>query len=211
MAHSATTTSTLWGRFTGGILREAAREASNQAICDFVNSRSGSFSPSDVKNGQGLLTTYALHKLMEQSPDSEGFTLYGIAKYIRENELWFKPSIKEENGVFSVGSGPLNPYLSEIDGVKKATMYAEDKVMRRGTRNSNLIMNKIKGNVLSPTRSHTMIFRSIDLSGDKKYCIRLRSPSKFEIYLQAFKMDMKMVPRGEWTSSQWNGTHFKFE
>tara|TARA_B100001094_G_scaffold173038_1_gene167336 strand:+ start:224 stop:862 length:639 start_codon:yes stop_codon:yes gene_type:complete len=212
MAHPATTTSTLWGRFSQGILRKAEREASNQAICEFVNSHRENISASDVKNGQGLVATYALHKLMEQSPDRGGFEPYDIADYIRENKLWFKPSIKDVNGVFTVGNGPLNPCIKEFDGVKQQTMYAEDKVMRGGrSRISNSIMDTLKSNVISPKRQHTLIMRCVDQSVGNEYCLRLRSPSKFAIHLQAFKMGGGMVPRGEWTSSQWKGTHFKFE
>ena len=156
-----------------GATREEIRRAVNQKICDFANSRRDHISASDLKNGQGLLVIYAIHRLTECDPmNRKSFTPYEIADFIKERGLWFKPSIKVENGVFSVGSGSLDPYVSEIDGVKMATMYAEDKVLRSGrSRISNLIMEKIKGNVLSPTRAHNLIRRLVDHSGQETYIV----------------------------------------
>jgi len=196
--------------------REKQRKEANQKICDFVNSHRDHISASDVKNGQGLIATYALHKLMEQSPESSGFTLYEIADFIRLKKLWFKLSIKEDNGIFSVGNGSLGPYTKKIDGRKKPTMYIVDKVMRNGrSRISNFIMDTLKSNVISPNRQHTMIMRCVDRSVDggveKKFFLNLRPTTNFEMHINAFKMKGKMVPRGEWTSSQWRGIHYKFE
>ena len=187
------------------------RTAANLEIIGFLNTHIDSFSSSEVKNGQGLAVIYSLHMLMEQLPQRTGFTLYEIADYIRRNKLWFKFSIKEENGIFSAGDGCLTPYISAIDGVREPTMYAEDKKMRKGrSRISNLIMNKLKSNVISPTRSHTMILRSVvDLSGNDTYCIHLRSESAFSEDLQELKT--KMVPKKERPSLQWKGTHTHFD
>lgn len=183
------------------------RGAANKAICDFMNRDPDSFSMDDAKNGQGLITAYVLHKLMEQSPDRSGFEPREIANYIRDNKLWFKPSIVQKDGIFSVGKGSLAPYMCEMNGVKQPTMYACDK----DSRISSLILDKLRGNVLSPKRQHTLIMRSVDQSSVNEYCLRQRSPSKFAMHLQAFKMEGEIVPRGEWTSPQWKGTHFKFE
>jgi len=154
-----------------GATREEIRRAVNQKICDFANSRRDHISASDLQNGQGLLVIYAIHRLTECDPmNRKSFTPYEIADFIKERGLWFKPSIKVENGVFSVGSGSLDPYVSEIDGVKMATMYAEDKVLRSGrSRISNLIMEKIKGNVLSPTRAHNLIRRLVGRDMQETY------------------------------------------
>jgi hypothetical protein len=198
MASPATPTPTL-ALALNGIARKTRREESNRVICDFVGAHSGSFLTSDVKNGQGLLTTYTLHKLMEQSPDSEGFTLYEIADYIRENELWFKPSIKEVNGVFSVGNGSLNPYINEIDGVKRATMYVEDRVMSSGnSQNSIFILEKLRGNVISHTRAHNLIRRLVDRSGQETYRVhfpRYLPPSNLNTGTAA-ELNRAMRPSG---------------
>ena len=153
--------------------REERRQAANAKICDFANSHREHFSSSDVKNGQGLIVIYAIHELMAiMAPNRESITLYEVADFIRVKELWFKLSIKEVNGVFSVGSGSLEPYISEIDGVKVATMYSRDKVMRGGrSRISNFIMNKIKCNVLTPTRAHNLIRRLVDRDGQETYSV----------------------------------------
>lgn len=153
--------------------REEIRKAVNQKICDFANSRREHISASDIKNGQGLLVIYAIHMLMECDPmNRKSFTPYEIADFIKRKRLWFKPSIKVENGVFSVGSGSLDPYLDEIDGMKMATMYAEDKALRSGrSLISNLIMKKIKGNVVSPTRTHNLILRLVDRIGQETYSV----------------------------------------
>ena len=145
----------------------------NAKICDFANSHREHFSSSDVKNGQGLIVIYAIHRLMVcDALNRRSFTLYDIADFIRRKELWFKLSIKEENGEFTVGSGSLEPYISEIDGVKMATMYSRDKVMRGGrSRISNFIMNKIKSNVITPTRAHNLIRRLVDRGGHKAYSV----------------------------------------
>lgn len=164
MAHSTTA-----GPFLP-LTREERRKAVNAEICDFANSYPEHFSPSDVKNGQGLIVIYAIHKLM--ATNRGGVTLYEVADFIRVNELWFKLSIKEENGVFIVGPGSLDPYIREIDGVKTATMYSRDKVMRGGrSRISNFIMNNIKSNVLTPTRAHNLIRRLVDHSGQETYIV----------------------------------------
>lgn len=163
MAHSTTTT-------FAPLTREDRRHAANAKICDFANSHREHFSSSDVKNGQGQIVIYAIHKLMDTNRG--GVTLYKVADFIRENELWFKLSIKDENGVFIVGTGSLEPYVDEIDGVKVPTMYSRDKVMRDGrSRISNFIMNKIKSNVLTPTRAHNLIRRLVDHSGQETYSV----------------------------------------
>jgi hypothetical protein len=186
-------------------LRFKGREASNKAIRDFMNDDPDSFSMDDAKNGQGLITAYVLHKLMEQSPERGGFEPRDIADYIRENKLWFKPSIVLKDGIFSVGKGSLAPYMCEMNGVTQPTMYARDK----NSRISSLILDKLRGNVLSPKRQHTLIMRSVDQSAVNEYYLRPRSPSKFAMHLQSFKMEGEIVSRGEWTSPQWKGTHFK--
>jgi hypothetical protein len=146
------------------------RQAVNQKICDFMNSHQGSISTKDSKNGQGLVAIYALHMLYQNQGGCGDFTPYEIADYIRVNELWFKLSIKTENDGFSVSDGSLEPYINEIDGVKMETMYSRDKVMREGrSRISNFIMNKLKSNVISPTRSHDLIRRLVDRSGQETY------------------------------------------
>ena len=153
--------------------REERRKVANAKICDFANSHREHFSSSDVKNGQGLIVIYAIHELTAITAlNRRRFTLYDVADFIRRKELWFKLSIKEENGVFIVGPGSLEPYISEIDGVKMATMYSRDKVMRGGrSRISNLIMNKIKSNVLTPTRAHNLIRRLVDCKGQETYSV----------------------------------------
>lgn len=188
-------------------IRLKERETANKAICDFMNGDPDSFSMDDAKNGQGLITAYVLHKLMEQSPERDGFEPRDIADYIRDNKIWFKPSIVQKDGIFSVGKGSLAPYMCEINGVTQPTMYASEK----NSRISSLILDKLRGNVLSPKRQHTLIMRSVDQSAGNEYCLRPRSPSKFAMHLQAFKIEGGIVPRGEWTSPQWKGTHFKFE
>lgn len=153
--------------------REERRKAANTKICDFANSHREHFSSSDVKNGQGMIVIYAIHEMMKiMTPNEKSVTLYDIADFIRVKELWFKLSIKEENGVFVVGPGSLEPYINEIDGVKMATMYSRDKVMRGGrSRISNFIMNKIKSNVITPTRAHNLIRRLVDHSGQETYSV----------------------------------------
>ena len=158
-----------------GATREEIRKAVNQKICDFANSRShrDHISASDLKNGQGLLVIYAIHRLTECDPmNRKSFTPYEIADFIKERGLWFKPSIKVENGVFVVGPGSLEPYVSEIDGVKMATMYAEDKVLRSGrSQISNFIMNKIKSNVISHTRAHNLIRKLVGRNEQETYSV----------------------------------------
>ena len=167
MAHSTTT-----AQFRPPT-REERRYAANAKICDFANSHREHFSSSDVKNGQGLIVIYAIHELMAiMALNGKKITLYDVANFIRVKELWFKLSIKEENGVFIVGPGSLEPYISEIDGVKMATMYSRDKVMRGGrSRISNFIMNKIKSNVLTPIRAHNLIRRLVDCKGHETYSV----------------------------------------
>lgn len=152
--------------------REEQRQEANAKICDFANSHQEHISSADVKNGQGLIVIYALNELKERFPTRQGFTPYKIADFIRRKKLWFKLSIKEEGGTYIVGSGSLEPYVDEIDGLKQHTMYAEDKVMHSGrSRISNLIMNKIKGNVISPTRAHDLIRRLIDCNDQITYSV----------------------------------------
>ena len=156
-----------------GATREEIRKAVNQKICDFANSRREHISSSDIKNGQGLLVIYAIHRLTECDPmNRKSFSPYEIADFIKERGLWFKPSIKVENGAFSVGSGSLEPYIKEIDGVKQPTMYAEDKVLRGGrSRNSKLIMETLKSNVISPTRAHNLIRRLVGRDMQETYSV----------------------------------------
>lgn len=154
------------------------RQAANLRICRFANSHREHFSSLDVKNGQGLIVLYSIHVLAGCAREGYGwrqrksFTPYEIADFIRENELWFKLSIKEENGAFTVGSGSLAPYVNEIDGVKQQTMYARDEEMRSGrSLISNFIMKKIKSNVISPTRAHNLIRRLVDTEGQEAYSV----------------------------------------
>ena len=167
MAHSTTT-----AQFRPPT-REERRHSANAKICDFANSHREHFSSSDVKNGQGLIVIYAIHELTAITAlNKKSVTLYDVADFIRVKELWFKLSIKEVNGVFTVGPGSLEPYINEIDGVKMATMYSRGKVMRGGrSRISNFIMNKIKSNVLTPTRAHNLIRRLIDRDGQETYSV----------------------------------------
>lgn len=157
---------------------EERRQAANLRICRFANSHREHISSSDVKNGQGLIVLYSIHVLSGCAPEGYGwqqrksFTAYEIADFIKERKLWFKLSIKEENGVFTVGSGSLDPYINEIDGVKQQTMYARDEEMRSGrSLISNFIMKKIKSNVISPTRAHNLIRRLVDTEGQEAYSV----------------------------------------
>ena len=152
--------------------REERRHAANREIIAFLNNHRDLFSSADTKNGQGLVTIYALHKLMEQSSDNAGFSSREIANYIRENELWFEPSIKKEGEVFSEDNGSLSPYWKKIDGIDRVeVMYYIGGGEFRISRISNFIMKTIKSNVLSPTRAHNLIRRLVNRDGQETYSV----------------------------------------
>ena len=170
--------------------RRERRISKTRKLLVFMNENKQAFSAGDEKNGQGLWVIYAIRKMTQISsragpdaPDWLGtnrtsFSLYEVARFIREYRIWFKPPIQlldegEPTERFALVSetSACEPYKSsKASNVKGDIIYMTDVINRNGRSNVTvIIMNQIKSSVITPRRSHDIIRSLISSEGQKEF------------------------------------------